>query len=127
MARRRSIYIDAFRPSMPIPNGCRVGNIVMSGAIIGVDPATGKVAPTVEEQCRFMFAHMKAIVEGAGGSTTDIVKMNVIMPDRSQRAVINGEWLRMFPDETSRPARHTVSGPLDEPIKVQCDFMAVIG
>ena len=126
MARRRSIYIDAFRPSMPIPNGCRVGNILMSGAVIGADPATGKVPDDIESQCKFLFANIKSIVEGAGGTTGDIVKMNVIMPDRKQRPVINDEWLKMFPDEQSRPARHTISGPLDEPIKVLCDFMAVI-
>ncbi len=127
MAHRRSLYIDAFRPSMPIPNGCRVGNLIMSGPIIGVDPATGKVAPTLEEQCRFMFAHMKAIVEAGGGTTGDIIKMNVVMPDRSQRGVINAEWLKMFPDENDRPARHTSQGFMEEPIKVQCDFTAVVG
>jgi len=39
---------------------------------------------------------------------------------------VNEEWLRMFPDPESRPARHVRSLPLDSPSLVQCEFVAVI-
>ena len=99
----------------------------MSGVINGVDPATGKVAPTLEDQCRFMFQHVRAIMAAAGGSTDDIIKMTVFMADRSKRDAINGEWLKMFSDEHSRPARHTQNAILDAPIQIQCDITAVFG
>jgi len=127
MSKRKSIHIEGFVHKHPIPNASRIGNVLMSGVINGVDPATGKVAPTLEDQCRFMFQHVRAIMAAAGGSTDDIIKMTVFMADRSKRDAINGEWLKMFPDEHSRPARHTQNAILDAPIQIQCDITAVFG
>jgi enamine deaminase RidA (YjgF/YER057c/UK114 family) len=69
---------------------------------------------------------MKAIVEAGGGSTDDIIKMTVWLKDRSQRAPVNAEWVRMFPDEHSRPARHSLHMEMEGGALVQCDFTAVI-
>jgi enamine deaminase RidA (YjgF/YER057c/UK114 family) len=126
MAKRTSIHVSGFGHVNPIPAACRVGNLVMSGGIAGIDPATGKVAPSLEAQCAFMFQHMKTIVEAAGGTTDDIVKLTVWMTDRGQRAALNAEWLKMFPDEHARPARHTMQVPLDGGLLIQCDFTAVL-
>ena len=43
------------------------------------------------------------------------------------RAALNDEWVKMFPDEASRPARHTLQLSGDSPHQVTCDFTAVIG
>jgi len=67
MARRRSIYARGFRHKNPIPNACRIGTLVVSGGINEVDPATGKVPAALEAQCALMFAHIREIVETAGG------------------------------------------------------------
>jgi len=126
MSKRKSIYIEGFQHVNPIPNACRLGNFLVSGVINGVDPATGKVPPTIEEQCAFMFGHMRRIVEAGGGTTDDIIKMTVWMKDRSQRQPLNREWLKMFPDEQTRPSRHTMQGHMEGATLIQCDFMAVI-
>jgi len=42
------------------------------------------------------------------------------------RAALNEEWVKMFPDEASRPARHTLQLSGDSPHHVTCDFTAVI-
>jgi enamine deaminase RidA (YjgF/YER057c/UK114 family) len=127
MAKRTSIHVEGFGHVNPIPAACRVGNLVMSGGIAGIDPATGKVAPTLEAQCAFMFRHIKTIVEAAGGTTDDIVKLTVWMNDRSQRAALNAEWLKMFPDEHARPARHTLPASLEGGILINCEFTAMLG
>jgi 2-iminobutanoate/2-iminopropanoate deaminase len=127
MARRKSIHVEGFRHAAPIPSACRVGNLVVSGGIHGIDPKTGKIAATLEEQCRFMFHHVRRIVEASGASTDDIVKMTVWMNDRAQREALNKEWLAMFPDEATRPARHTIKGDLEGGMLIQCDVTAVIG
>jgi 2-iminobutanoate/2-iminopropanoate deaminase len=41
------------------------------------------------------------------------------------RAALNGEWVKMFPDEASRPARHTLALVTDGDALVTCDFVAV--
>ena len=109
---RKSIYIEGFAHKNPIPAASRLGNMLMTGIITGMDPATGKVALTLEAQCAFMFQHVRSIMAAAGGSTDDIVKMSIWMADRSQRDVLNREWVKMFPDEHARPARHTSQAAL---------------
>jgi 2-iminobutanoate/2-iminopropanoate deaminase len=126
MARRVSIHIPGFRHANPIPAASRIGNLLVSGGIHGMDPATGKTAESLEDQLRFMFQHVRAVMEAAGGSPDDIIKFAVTMTDRAQRPALNVEWLKMFPDEHSRPARHTSEGNLSPGMLVQCDIMAVI-
>lgn len=125
MPKRESIYIEGFAHKNPLPAACRVGNLLMTGIITGRDPATGELAPTLEGQCAFMFQHVRSIVEAAGGSTDNIVKMSVWMVDRSRRDALNVEWLKMFPDAKDRPARHTAQGTLESGQLVVCDITAV--
>jgi 2-iminobutanoate/2-iminopropanoate deaminase len=126
MTRRKSIYVEGFGHKNPIPAACRLDNIVTSGIVYGLDVATGKPADGLQRQCELMFAHVRAIVEAAGGTLDDIVKFNVWMTDRSQRQAINDAWLALFPDPDTRPARQTMQGVLTPGILVQCDFMAVL-
>jgi 2-iminobutanoate/2-iminopropanoate deaminase len=126
MTRRKSIYVDGFGHKNPIPAAARIGNMVASGIIYGLDVATGKPATSLEEQARLMFHHLRAIVEEAGGSVDDILKLNLWMVDRSKREAVNAEWMKMFPDAASRPARQAMQGELGPGILVQCDFLAVL-
>ncbi len=126
-ASRTSIYVEGFSHKNPIPAACRIGPLLESGSIQGNDPATGKPANTIEEQCRFMLDNMRRIVEAAGGGTHDIVKVTVWMKDRSQRPALNAPWLEMFPDAASRPARHAIVAPeLDMGKLIECSFTAWI-
>jgi 2-iminobutanoate/2-iminopropanoate deaminase len=125
VARRRSIYIDEFSHRSPIPNASRIGNILVSGLIRGVDPATQNLAATLEQQCALMFDHMRITAEKAGATVEDIVKVTFWM-EKLSRPPINTEWVKMFPDPASRPARQIMEAPMEEGVLVQCDFMAVI-
>jgi len=123
---RRSIYIDEYTHSNPIPNASRIGNVIVSGLIRGVDPATRQLPPTIEQQCQFMFANLRHTVEAGGGSVADIIKVTFWVKSM-QRKPINDEWAVMFPDPASRPARQIMEVPMEPGVLVQCDFMAVIG
>jgi len=126
MAQRRSIYVEGFSHKNPIPAACRIGPLLESGSIQGTDPATGKYGATLAEQSTLMFAHMKRIVEAAGGSLADVVKVTVWLRDRANRGPINEEWLRLFPDPHSRPARHAIQADLDGEKLLECSFVAWI-
>lgn len=123
---RKSIHIPGFKHTNPIPNAAVIGNILESGLINGTDPETGKMAEGFEAQVKHAFGHMKAIVEEAGGSTDDILKVSVWLNDPSNRAAVNEEWLKMFPDEHARPARHTMPGALTGPTLIHLSITAVL-
>ena len=125
MVERKSIEIDGFRHANPIPNGSRVGKFVATGVIMGRD-GDGTYPPTLDGQCALMFRHVQSIIEAAGGTTGNILKLNVYMKDPSDRSAVNAEWVRMFPDPHARPARHTYKDVSDSPALVQCDFLAVL-
>ena len=128
MEKRRSIDVAGARHVNPIPSASRRGPFVVSGAISGADPATGTVPADLEAQCAAMFANVRRVIETAGGSTDDIIKMNVWITDRALRPIMNKYWVEMFPDPHSRPARHTIaSGDFAPPMQIQCDLLAVIG
>ena len=122
---RRSIYIDEYSHQSPIPNASRIGNIIVSGLIRGIDPATRTFPPTVERQCAFMFAHLRRTVEAGGATVEDIIKVTFWMKEL-QRKPVNDEWVKMFPDPASRPARQIMEVPMEPDVLVECDFMAVI-
>ena len=82
--------------------------MLFSSGIIGSDPATGKVPEDLGKQWEFAFAHVKSLVENAGGTLDDIGAVKVYMKDRSQREAVNKPWLEMFPDEDNPPARHAI-------------------
>ena len=127
MEKRRSIEVPGVKHLNPIPAACRRGPFVVSGAISGADPATGKVAADLDAQCRQMFDNVRRLIEAAGGSPEDIVKMTVWIADRALRPTLNKYWVEMFPDPHSRPARHTIAqGDLAPPMQIQCDLFAVI-
>ncbi len=127
MARRRSVNIQGFQHKNPVPNASRMGNTVMTGAILGRNTETGETPKTLEGRCELMFEHVRSIIEEAGGTTDDIIKMTVWMKDPAQRDAVNAEWTKMFPDPESRPARHTLPDAHDWPYLVSCDFTAIMG
>ncbi|TCA59913.1 RidA family protein [Rhizobium leguminosarum] len=126
-SRRQSVTVEALAHKYPVPNACRIDNLIVSGAIQGVDPETHLVPPDLTSQCAHLFVNMKAIVEAAGGCTDDIIKMTVYLRDRDNREPLNAEWVRMFTDPATRPARHSQPLLTEGPSLVQCDFIAVIG
>jgi 2-iminobutanoate/2-iminopropanoate deaminase len=126
MVTRRSIYIDEFSHRSPIPNASRIGNILVSGLIRGVEPDTQQLAATLERQCALMFDNLRITAEKGGATVEDIVKVTFWM-EKLSRPPINTEWVKMFPDPASRPARQIMEVPMEQGVLVQCDFMAVIG
>ena len=127
MSKRRSIEVPGLEHTHPIPNACRVGPILMTGGVYGKDPRTGKLAPEIVGQCALMFANIRRVLEAGGATPEDIVKINVWMKNRDDRDHLNREWLAMFPDPHSRPARHTFKDD-DQPYGalISCEVIAVI-
>lgn len=126
LSERKSIDLRGFTHRNPIPAACRLGPLLMSGAILP-RRADGTSPATLDEQCALMFRYVREILEQAGGTTDHIVKVNVAMKDASERAVLNEHWVSMFPDSASRPARHTETKDLSGDLLIQCDIVAMIG
>jgi enamine deaminase RidA (YjgF/YER057c/UK114 family) len=127
MPERRSVNFPGFSHQNPIPNASRVGNIVMSSVIGGTNPGTRELPATLEAQVANVFGYIRAAIEAAGGTPGNIVKIDFQVKDpATQREALNAEWVKMFPDPNSRPARHTTALPADSRAMVQAAFFAVL-
>lgn len=126
MTERESVELPGFGHNNPIPVASRIGPFLASGAITGRDPRTREMPRELDQQCANVFAHVRALVEAAGGTTDDILKMTFHLVDPRDRAALNREWLAMFPDPAHRPARQAIAARLDGDSLVHCDLLAVL-
>ena len=115
------------RHGAPIPQASVVGNLLASGGISPVDPATGTVPDRTAEQVAVAFANVRRVVAAAGGTVGDIVKCTVFVQDKAIRPVVDMYWVEMFPDEACRPARHMLRADLQAGTQLQLEIMAVLG
>ena len=82
----------------------RVGGTVYLSGQIPLDPATGQlVGGDVEASVRRVFDNLKAVAEAAGGSLSDLVKLNVFLTDLGHFALVNRVMAEYF--EQPYPAR----------------------
>jgi 2-iminobutanoate/2-iminopropanoate deaminase len=127
VSKRRSFEVQGLRHENPIPMGCIIGPFMMSSGIFGMELETRKTPPDIESQCKLMFENIRRVMDAAGGSVEDIIKVVVWAKDKSFKEAVNKEWLQMFPDEHSRPARHTMlyQGFSGNTL-VQCEIVAVL-
>jgi enamine deaminase RidA (YjgF/YER057c/UK114 family) len=125
---RRSIEVPGFNHGpQPIPAACRVANVVVTGGIYGLDIDTGLVPDDLERQTRLMFLNLQRVLEAAGATLGQVAKMTFWVRNAEARMFINPEWLQVFPDPHSRPARHTLQNDhMAANLLVQCDALAVI-
>jgi enamine deaminase RidA (YjgF/YER057c/UK114 family) len=126
MAKREVLHVKGSNHQNPIPTAVKIGNMVYTSAIIGSDPETGQMPENVEEEVANLFHYMREIMELAGGTTDDIAHLSVSLTDREYKKVINVEWLKMFPNEDDRPARHSTVQKLREGLRVQIEMTAVL-
>lgn len=124
--RRESVYAPGFSHENPIPAASKIGPFLFSGALTGRDPATGEMGADLATQCRNAFVHMRNVMGAAGGSTDDIVKVNVWLVDYRDREALNEQWLALFPDPSCRPARQVMAAQLDRGALIQLDLVAVL-
>lgn len=107
MGRRLVIQIPGVtHGANPTAAAVRIGNMLFSSGILGIDPSTNSVVENPERQVQLVFQHMKTIVEAAGGSTDDIGQVIFSLKDGGHRQLVNQEWSRMFPDLQDQPARN---------------------
>ena len=81
------------------------GVLYISGQL-GIDPVSGNMAEGFEQQANLVFANLKAILEAAGMSFSNVVKASVFLLDMNNFAALNEIYARNF--SSPFPAREAV-------------------
>lgn len=90
----------------PYSQAIEAGDFVYVSGQIGLDPKTGDVAGGIEEQTTQVLENLKAILEEANASFSQVVKFTIYLASMDDFAVVNeiyGAYL-----EKPYPARATV-------------------
>ena len=108
----------------PYSQGCIAGGFVYTSGQIPVDPATGKMADTVEEQAAQSLANLKAILAEAGLSMANVVKTVIFLADINDFAAVNAVYAKAFAEPF--PARSCVQvAAIPKGAKLEIECIAV--
>ena len=92
----------------PYSQAIQVGNIVYTSGQIPIDPATGGfVEGGIKAQTRQSLLNVKAILEEAGLTMSDVLKTTVFMADMNDFADMNAVYAEFFAEPY--PARSAVA------------------
>lgn len=103
--RERTTIVEprpAGAASLPFSDGVLVGDTLYLSGKIGLDPATGKVPATVEEEVRLVMEDVKATLARAGMTMDDLVYVQVFCSDLSLYARFNAIYRTYFSEFPAR-------------------------
>jgi 2-iminobutanoate/2-iminopropanoate deaminase len=128
MSKREEIRVPGLaEPISHFTDAVRAGGFVFLSGFVPVD-AEGRLVggDDVVAQVRQVFANLGAVLDAAGATFADVVKVTVYLTDISDRARINPVRQEVFGD--TRPASTLVEiGALVVPgAKVEIDAIAVL-
>ena len=98
-------------PAAPVPvaaysQATQARGMLFTAGQIGIDPATGKLVEGLDAQAAQAFSNIGAVLQAAGRSPADIVKVTIFITDLSQFGRVNAIYENFV--GAHRPARSTV-------------------
>ena len=110
----------------PYSQAIRLSNLVYTSGQIPIDPATGVlVEGGIKEQTRQSLTNVKAILEEAGVSMSQVVKTTVFLADMNDFADMNAVYAEFFTEPY--PARSAVAvKSLPKGASVEIEVVAAI-
>jgi 2-iminobutanoate/2-iminopropanoate deaminase len=111
-------------PKLPLSAAIKAGEFIfVSGQVGFEDPKTGAKIEGMEAQTRQCLEGMKQVLEAAGASLKDVVKVNAYIRSAGDFAKMNEVYQQYFP--VDYPARTTVTpGFTMPPMLVEIDCVA---
>jgi reactive intermediate/imine deaminase len=116
--------IGTYSQAIKAGNTVYLSGVYLSGQI-PLDPKTMELVQGFEEQTVQVFENLKAVIEAAGGSFKDVVKLNIFLTDLSHFAKVNEVMGRYF--EQPYPARAAIGvASLPRGAQVEMDGILVL-
>lgn len=104
---RRVVHTDKVPPArVPLSQAIRVGDWVFASGQLGMDPKTGRlVVGGIKAETRQVCKNLKAVLEAAGSSLAQVVKVTIYLADLGELMPMNEVFASYFPKDP--PARTT--------------------
>lgn len=109
----------------PFSDAVRTGNLLFVSGQVGV--RDGKVVEGIEEQTRATLDNIRAVLECAGATLEDVVKVTVFISDMSLWPKMNEVYAQYFPDEPPARSALGVNGLALPGLLVEMECVAEVG
>lgn len=83
------------------------GDLLFCSGQIGIDPASGELAESLEAQVKRAFQNLASVLQAAGAGFEDVVRMTVYLASMDDFAAMNQIYAGLFTQ--SPPARSTIA------------------
>lgn len=124
---KKIIFTDkAPAPIGPYNQAVLSGDTLYTSGQIAINPANGElVLDDIETETKQVMENMKAVLEAAEMTFSDVVKSTIFISDMNNFGKINGVYSAYF-DEKTAPARETVQvACLPKNVNVEISMVAV--
>ncbi|MDH5402124.1 MAG: RidA family protein [Candidatus Heimdallarchaeota archaeon] len=108
----------------PYSQGIVVGDLLFTAGQVGLNPSTGELATSVEDQVIQIMENLRGIAEQAGTSLENAVKTTIFLADLSHYAIVNEVYGRYF--AVTPPVRSTVEVsklPINALVEIEAIFL----
>jgi 2-iminobutanoate/2-iminopropanoate deaminase len=104
---KQTVFTDkAPQPIGPYSQAVTSGNLVFLSGQIGIDPATGNITGTAEEQTTRAMENLRAVLQESGLGFEDVVQTRIYLVNMSDWTTVNAIYGSCFKD--NYPARAAV-------------------
>ena len=110
----------------PVPNAAILRGLLVTSSILGKRLDSDEYPVDRGEQTALVFSYLEAILDEAGATSQDVIKLDLYFADKADRALANEHWLRLWPDPAHRPARQAHQAVLPDGCCLQMVAMAVL-
>ena len=90
----------------PYSQGVKVGNLIFTSGQLPMNPQSGELVADIEGATQQSLDNVKAVLEAAGATMDNIIKIVVFLRDMNDFAAMNDVYATYFPNDT--PARSAV-------------------
>lgn len=107
--KKEIVTNNAPQPVGPYAQAVEAGGVLYLSGQIALDPRTGALCNgTFEDEARQVFANIANVLEAAGCSVSDMVRVDIFLTDMTRFTVVNQLYAQWLGDVAIRPARQVV-------------------
>ena len=93
----RQIISTENAPSSPLySQGVRAGSAIYVSGMVGIDPATGELAGSIQDQTRQALRNCEAVLHAGGGTLADVTLVTVLLAQPDEFAGMNEAYSEVF-------------------------------
>lgn len=109
----------------PYSQAIEAGGFVFTSGVIPVNPQTGEIKESIEEQARQAFTNLTNLIEASGAYVSQVVKTTVFIKEMNDFAKINEIYAEFFKEPF--PARSCVEvARLPKDVKLEIEAVVAL-